>query len=281
MSRRRDIVAVIASGCLALGGVTGETVAPAVAASTTGSATAPQQLVNQYPLGPQRLCCNGQNGLSGTTGSSAPNRSAPPDRVTPAPGRARTPAKPIGHGASGGVSAVLLIGFGVLALLLVAGATAVYRTRRRTALVLERGSPSPAPLPYSDGAAPAATLATDTATPGAEPTWDRSPVPPVAASEAEEREFRRLDANGDAGGAFNLGVVLQQRRRRRRDGSLRARRGERRPRRRVQPRRAHVRGRRSRRRQTLLGDGAPDEGMYERPRTSCSCLVVAASWSTA
>ena len=106
---------------------------------------------------------------------------------------------------------MLLIGFGVLALLLVAGATGVYRARRRTALVLERGSPSPAPLPYADGAAPAATLATDTATPGADPTWDRSPVPPVAASEAEEREFRRLDASGDAGGAFNLGVVLQQR----------------------------------------------------------------------
>ncbi len=209
MSRRRDIVAVIASGCLALGGVTGETVAPAVAASTTGSATAPQQLVNQYPLGPQQLCCNGQTGLSGTTGSSAPNRSAPPTRVTSAPGRARTPGKPIGHGATGGVSTALLIGFGVLALLLVVGATAAYRTRRRTAPALGRGFPLPAPLPHSNAAA--ASRATDNVTPRADATWDHSPVPPVAASEAEEREFRRLDANGDAGGAFNLGVVLQQR----------------------------------------------------------------------
>ena len=68
----------------------------------------------------------------------------------------------------------------------------------------------PAPLPDSNGAATAASLATDNATPRAEPTWDRSLVPPVAASEAEEREFRRLDASGDAGGAFNLGVVLHQ-----------------------------------------------------------------------
>ena len=211
MSRRRSIVAVVASGCLALGGITGETVAPAVAASRASTATAPQQLVNQYPLGPQRLCCSGQTGLSGTTGSSTPSRSAPPARVTSPAGRARTPGKPIGHGASGGVSAVLLIGFGLLALLVVAGATASYRTRRRTAAVLGRRLPVAAPPPHSNGAASAASVATDTATPRAEPSWDRSPVPPGAASEAEEREFRRLDADGDAGGAFNLGVVLHQR----------------------------------------------------------------------
>ena len=207
------MVAVIAIGCLALGGVTGETVASAVAASTTGSATAPQSLVHQYPLGPQRLCCNGQTGVSRTTGSSAPKRSASPTRATSAPGRARTPRNPVAHGASSGVSAALLIGFGVLALLVVAGATAAYRTRRRTATVLGREFPLPAPLPYSNGGAPAARLGTDTATPSAEPTLDRSSVVPVAASEAdaEEREFRRLDANGDAGAAFNLGVVLHQR----------------------------------------------------------------------
>jgi TPR repeat protein len=149
--------------------------------------------------------------LSGTTGSSAPSRSAPPAHVTSAPGRARTPGTPVGHGTSGGVSAVLLIGFGVLALLVAAGATAAYRTRRRTAAVLRGGFPVPTPLPYSSGSAPAASVATDTATPRAEPTWDRSPVPPGAASEAEEREFRRLDADGDASGAFNLGVLLHQR----------------------------------------------------------------------
>ncbi len=210
MSRKRDIVAVIISSCLALAGVTGAIVAPAVAASTTSSATAPQQLTNQYPLGPQRLCCSGQTGVGGTTASSAPSRSAHPAHAAPARGRARTPGSPLGHAAAGGVSAALLIGFGVLALLLFAAATAVYRTRRRTAAA-GRAFGFPAPPKYSNGAAAAASLATINAAPRREPTWDRSPVPPVAASEAEEREFRRLDANGDAGGAFNLGVVLHQR----------------------------------------------------------------------
>ena len=210
MRRRRDIVAVVASSCLALGATVG-TVAPAVAASSSSTATAPQQLVHQYPLGPQRLCCNGQNGLSQTTGSSAPNRSATPAPGTSAPGGTRTPGKPAGHGASGGVPAVLLIGFGVLALLGIGGATAVHRTRRRTVPVLGSGLGSPAPAPYSNGAASATSLAADNAAARAEPTWNRSPIPPVAASEVEEREFRRLDANGDAGGAFNLGVVLHQR----------------------------------------------------------------------
>ncbi len=211
MSRRRDILAVITSSCLVLGGMAGGAAAPADAASTSSSATAPQQLVNQYPLGPQRLCCNGQSGVRGTTGSSAQNGSAPPARVTPASGRARTPAKPTGQGATSGVSALLLTGFGVLALLIVAGTIAVYRTRRRTISVLGRGSPSPAPPPYPNSAAPVASVATGNVTSRAEPTWDRSPVPPASASEVDEREFRRLDANGDAAGAFNLGVVLHQR----------------------------------------------------------------------
>jgi TPR repeat protein len=208
MSRRRDVVAAITSGCLALGGVTGETVAPAVAASRPATATAPQQLVNQYPLGPQRLCCNGQTGVGGTTGSSAPNRSSPSAGATPAAGRARTTAKPTHKRAAGGGSALLLIGSGILALLILAGAIAAYRTRRRTISVLRPGFPSPTPLTYPRHAAPVASLATGNATTPTKPTWNRSPAPPVAASEADEREFRRLDANGDAGGAFNLGVVL-------------------------------------------------------------------------
>jgi len=53
MSRRRDIVAVIAGGCVALGGVTAETVTPAFAASTTGSATARRKADDE--------CCNEPN----------------------------------------------------------------------------------------------------------------------------------------------------------------------------------------------------------------------------
>ena len=210
MSRRRAIVAVIGTGCLALGAATVDTTAPVAAASTSSTATAPHQLTQQYPLGPQRLCCNGQTGLSQTTGSSAPNRSTPPARATSAAG-ARTQARPTRHGASSGGSAVLLIVLGVLALLFIAGAMVVYRTRRRPAPVLKPGSPSETRLGHSTGAVPATSLDADNATARVEPTWDGSPVPAVAASEVDEREFRRLDAAGDAGGGFNLGVVLHQR----------------------------------------------------------------------
>jgi Flp pilus assembly protein TadD len=211
MSRRRGIVAVITGSCLALGGMTSEAVAPAVGATGGTTPTAPQQLVHAYPLGAQRLCCNGQTGLSGTTSSTAPSRSAPPVRATSAPGRARTAGKPAGDGASGAGSAVLLIGLGVVAALVVACGTAAYRTRRRTGPVLGRGSPPPPAVPHSNGTAPAASVTTGNARPGAEPGRDRPPAPLAAASDAEEQEFHRLDDQGDAGGAFNLGVVLHQR----------------------------------------------------------------------
>ena len=48
------------------------------------------------------------------------------------------------------------------------------------------------------------------ARPRPEAEWDRSPAPPAAASDAGEREFRQQDDEGDAGGAFNVGVVLHQ-----------------------------------------------------------------------
>jgi tetratricopeptide (TPR) repeat protein len=153
------------------------------------------------------LCCSGQSGSRATTGSSAPKRSAPPTRVTSAPRRGRTPAKPSGHGATSGGSAALAIAFGALAVLLITGAAAAYRTRRRTAPVLGRGFTSAPPLPHSKGVAPAASLGTGDATSRAEPTLDRASASPVGASEVDEREFRRLDANGDAGAAFDLGVV--------------------------------------------------------------------------
>ena len=211
MSGRRGIVAVITGSCLALGGVASEAVAPAVGASGATTATAPHQLVHAYPLGPQRLCCKGQTGLSGTTSSTTPSRSAAPVGGAPAPARARTAGKPAGHGTSGGGSAVLVIVFGVVAALLVAGGTVAYRTRGRTLPVPGRGSPAPPPVPYSNGPAPAASVTTGNAQPRPKPGWGRSSGPPAPLSDAEEREFRRLDEQGDAGGAFNLGVVLHQR----------------------------------------------------------------------
>jgi Flp pilus assembly protein TadD len=211
MNRRRAIVAVIGTACLALGAATVETTAQVAAASAASTATAPHQLTQQYPLGPQRLCCNGQTGLSQTTGSGAPNRSTTPAPGTSATAQTRTSGTTTDHGASSGGSTVLLIVLVVLALLVIAGAMVVYRARRRHGPALKPGFPSPAPLPSSTRADPTASIDPANAAAGAEPTWDRSPAPAVAASEAEEREFRRLDAAGDAGGAFNLGVVLHHR----------------------------------------------------------------------
>ena len=62
MSCRIDIAAVVTACWLALSGTIA---APAVAAAGASTATAPQQLTNAYPLGPQRLCCNGQRGVNG------------------------------------------------------------------------------------------------------------------------------------------------------------------------------------------------------------------------
>jgi TPR repeat protein len=209
MSRRRDIAAVMTGCWLALGGVTSASVTAAAVASGPSAATAPQQLVNQYPLGPQRLCCNGQSGVTGQTRSTPASGSHRPAGV--APGRAHVASKPTDGGSSGGVPTVLLIGVGVLAGLFVAGATAVYRTRRGPLPAPARATPAPPAGAYANRTAPGAGLAAANAGLRAGPTWDRSPVPAAAASEAEEREFRRLDEDGDAGGAFNLGVVLHQR----------------------------------------------------------------------
>ena len=210
MSRRRGIVAVITASCLALAGVMSEAVAPAVSAVGATTGTAPKQLVHAYPLGPQRLCCNGQTGLSGTTSSTVAPRTASSAPTASASGRARPAGNPAAHSGSGGGSTVPLIGFGMAAALLVAGGAAAYRTRRRTVPVLGRGSHALSDVPYSNGTAPAASVAHRPVRPDAELGWDRAPAPPPA-SDAEEREFRRLDDHGDAGGAFNLGVVLHQR----------------------------------------------------------------------
>ncbi|MGH2883205.1 MAG: hypothetical protein ACRDPA_11000, partial [Solirubrobacteraceae bacterium] len=60
-------------------------------------------------------------------------------------------------------------------------------TRRRPAPVLKPGASSSTPLADSTGAVPATSLDADNATAPAEPTWERSPVPVVAASEVDER----------------------------------------------------------------------------------------------
>jgi TPR repeat protein len=193
-SRRRDLMAVIAGCCLAVAGTSAEAAAPAAAASGTSTASAPQQLTNAYPLGPQHLCCTGQT-AAGQTGAR--------------PSVAPPPPRPAANGGSSGASAVLFIGFGLAAVLLVAGVAALHRTRRRPAPVLAKESSAQAPAAYSSGAV--ASAGPSGAQPPAQPFLDRPPSPPAFATEAEEAEYRRLDQAGDAGGAFNLGAVMHQR----------------------------------------------------------------------
>jgi hypothetical protein len=130
MSGRSDIAAVLAGCCLALVGGTIDAAAPAIAASETQSATAPQQLVNEYPLGPQRLCCGGQTGSPRQRGSTGHGSSRSSAGVAAASGRSEPLGKPARHGNSGGLSALPLIVFVVAAMLLGAGVAAIYRTRR-------------------------------------------------------------------------------------------------------------------------------------------------------
>ena len=221
MSRRPNLAALIAGCCLALGGAYIETAAPAAAASRSSTSTAPQQLTNAYPLGPQRLCCTGETSAgrtaarqTATRASVAPARTRTArqtaTRASAAPARTRTVAKAPGGASSGGASAVLLIGLGLASLLLVVGVATLYRTRRRPGLVLASGSWAQAPLAYSNGAATSSSATRDRAS-RAGPFLDGSGSPSAPASEGEEAEYRRLDEHGDADGAFNLGVVLHHR----------------------------------------------------------------------
>jgi len=99
--------------CLILTGGAVEVSAAAAAGSSTSTATAPQQLVHAYPLGPKRLCCNRVSRKA----AGSPGRQTRPARQ-PAP---RT-----------GFSFVILLGaLGALLVLTVLSAT--YRTRRRSA----------------------------------------------------------------------------------------------------------------------------------------------------
>jgi TPR repeat protein len=183
MRRRGEIVARIAVCCAAAcGAMTGAAVpVPASAAST---ATAPPQLTNAYPIGPQRLCCAGRtrpNAQATTSGRG----SRPPASVSPAPGHPRPAAAPGGKSASSALPVALLIPVAMMAVLLCTGVAVAYRARRRP-------MPTALPIPLDRHA-----------------IAHRKAV--VAAAEIDERLYRRQDENGDAEGAFNLGVVLHQR----------------------------------------------------------------------
>ena len=195
MRARRALTALIAGSCLALGGVPIQAAAPPAAASEASTATAPQQLVHAYPIGPQRLCCSAKGDKRHTASNgpaasrSTPSATGGSANVSGKRVRHRSSGSLSRHRSSGGLSTFLLIGFGVAAALLLAGVIAVSRPRPATAPVPAHGSVREAGVAYPNRS----RLATD------------------SASRAEEEAFRRLDESGDPGGAFNLGVVLHER----------------------------------------------------------------------
>ena len=116
-AKRRRLFAPLRVGlifcCLILTGGALEVSAAAAAGSSTSTATAPQQLVHAYPLGPKRLCCTGgSRKVAGSPGRQTRSAGQPPGRT--------------------GFSFVILLGaLGALLVLTVLSAT--YRTRRRPA----------------------------------------------------------------------------------------------------------------------------------------------------
>ena len=211
MSRRRGIVAVITGSCLALGGVTSEAVAPAVGASGATTATAPQQLVHAVSPGSaavvlqrtdrferddqlncaEPLCATRPCDASARTGADS-GEAGWPRRVRCRVGRAPDRLRRRGRGSS------------------------LPAAPRRTGRAGERCRPRTWIPRSASSAALERNGSRRECYHRQRPAWcgtrwDRSPAPPAAASDAEEREFRRLDDEGDAGGAFNLGVVLHQR----------------------------------------------------------------------
>ena len=198
-------------------------VAPAAGGSPSDStATAPQQLVHAYPLGPQRLCCRSQSGGSQQV-------------ATPHQQRAGTVGRPGGARGSSGSSPLVWIGLlAVAALLLGVLATAVIRRRPKapaaapdaaTAGALTADAvPAASPRLVPPGRYVVDARPSVSATSGPTPGWSSNTVRHAAQKSREsgkerepsqaaapELEYRRGDAAGDAGAAFNLGALLHRR----------------------------------------------------------------------
>ena len=207
--RRKLGVLAAAATLLTLPAAATELAPPAAANST---ATAPQQLVHQYPLGPRRLQRAGR-----TATRPRPGRAS---RVAPRPGGTR-PA-----GTSNPLP-IILLGV-VLAVLLIAGTSATYGARRRRAAAALGVEIAASRRATTEVASSAATG--DDGRGGRAEFGRRSPfgervrpspdeielpVGSTGGTEAEiaalERANRPAAAGKEATDAFNLGVILYQR----------------------------------------------------------------------
>jgi tetratricopeptide repeat protein len=205
---RRAVVVLLIGCCLLLGGGAIETAAPAVAASTATSRTAPGGLTKPFPLGPQRLCCQSQSKSHSQTAA------APPSGRSSAPSRAGAGRSSGAHSASSGlpVAAIWIIAGGVGAVLLALG---IADFRRKSA-------PVPAPgVPAAGHAESArARVAADLVAPARR---ERSAAKSQREGAARERRrrgrpetverlaYRRADMSTPARVEFNVAVILHER----------------------------------------------------------------------
>lgn len=211
MTRRRAVVMVLACCCVLLGGETIQGAAHAVAASTATSRTAPRDLTNHFPLGPQRLCCQSQSGSHSQTSAAPPSSGATP----PARSGAGGSSGGAHHASSGVPVAAFWIILGAVAAALLALGIARLRRRRR-------GSTPVLP--------PAVTAAGDAARararPGADPVslaprnrataeWQRNGTPERRRhgrpETVEGLAYRRADMSTPTRVDFNVAVMLHER----------------------------------------------------------------------
>lgn len=211
MTQRRAVVVVLVCCWVLLGVTTIHSAAPAVAASTAPSRTAPRDLTNHFPLGPQRLCCQSQSASHPhTSAAPPPNGTTPPARS--GAGRSSSGAH---HAASGVTVAAFWIILGAVAAALLAVGIARLRRRRR-------GS-TPVPPP---GDPAAGYIASPRPRPAADPV-SHPPRKRGAAErqrdDAQERRrrghpetveglaYRRADMTTPARVEFNVAVILHER----------------------------------------------------------------------
>jgi hypothetical protein len=215
MTRRRAVVVVLVCCCVLLGVKTIRSAAPAIAASTATSRTAPRGLTNHFPLGPQRLCCQSQSTSHPQTSATPPSNGA----TAPAGSRGGGSSGSTPHAASGGTFAAFWIISGAVAAALLAvgiafGIPIVIAGSRGSTPVLPRGVPatgniaSARPRPAADPVSLAhrKRAAAERQRDGAQERRRHGRPKTV-----EEVGYRRADMSTPARVDFNAAVILHER----------------------------------------------------------------------
>jgi hypothetical protein len=209
MTRRRAVVVVLACCCVLLGGETIQSAAPAGAASTAPSRTAPRDLTDHFPLGPQRLCCQSQSASHSQTSAAPPSSGATPHR-SGAGGSSGAH-----HASSSAMAAAFWIILGAVAAALLALGIARLRRRRRASTPVLPPGVTAAGDAARARARPAADPVSLTPRNRATAEWRRSGTPERRRRGRRETleglAYRRADMSTPARVDFNLAVILHER----------------------------------------------------------------------